>query len=349
MLYMLWVSWFVIPIGQWTDTASTKCIYEHVRQSGTSFCPDPSVRWRCHFHSQLCSMPMCCCWHSYVFRTRAVCTAHFWRPRYHSAWGSPRCRRRRQHSSRGAVQSTWCCTRRTARRLHVSVPRAALRHLWPVIWLRSWRNRNRCVLSTDEVRPSHDGVSNTVLLCGQMRTLTPVESNFTLCSGVCLGDQLFGTFIFEGRPTGGAYPWFLQDELPGLLEDVPLIDEVVCTANTTEFLICYVKSSSERSFPWAIVGRGSGHHWPSRCAALPYWIIVYGEIRKAICVAETHFGCGRPHKGQWATAAMSSTRYSQPSGLALRLGCRWDFWKPVSSTGQYKLKTISWSYVKFKL
>jgi hypothetical protein len=55
-------------------------------------------------------------------------------------------------------------------------------------------------------------------------------------------DQLFGTLIFKG----GVYPWFLQDELPGLLEDVPLIDEVVRTANTTEFLICHVKSSSER-------------------------------------------------------------------------------------------------------
>jgi len=61
------------------------------------------------------------------------------------------------------------------------------------------------------------------------------------------------------------------------LEDVPFIDEIVRTANSTAFLICYVKSSSERSFPWAMVGRGSAHHRPSRSPALAHWIIVYGD------------------------------------------------------------------------
>jgi hypothetical protein len=105
----------------------------------------------------------------------------------------------------------------------VCLYRVQQRDVRSAIGLRSWRNRSRCVLSTDEVRPSHDGVSNTILLCGQMRILTPVERNLTLRSGVCVcvDDQLFGNSIFEGLSTGAAYPWFLQDELPGLLEDVP--------------------------------------------------------------------------------------------------------------------------------
>jgi hypothetical protein len=37
-----------------------------------------------------------------------------------------------------------------------------------------------------------------------------------------LDDQLIGPFILEGRLTGQAYLKFLADDLPQLLEDVPL-------------------------------------------------------------------------------------------------------------------------------
>ena len=40
--------------------------------------------------------------------------------------------------------------------------------------------------------------------------------------GVQLGGQLIGPFILEGRLTGEVYLRFLQEELPQLLEDVPL-------------------------------------------------------------------------------------------------------------------------------
>ena len=54
-----------------------------------------------------------------------------------------------------------------------------------------------------------------------------VESNFqqrfsanVWCA--VLDDQLIGPFILEGRLTGEAYSRFLQEELPQLMEDVPL-------------------------------------------------------------------------------------------------------------------------------
>jgi hypothetical protein len=37
-----------------------------------------------------------------------------------------------------------------------------------------------------------------------------------------IGDQLIGPYIFPQRLTGDIYANFLQDELPTLLEDVPL-------------------------------------------------------------------------------------------------------------------------------
>lgn len=39
---------------------------------------------------------------------------------------------------------------------------------------------------------------------------------------VVLDNQLIGPFIFEGRLTGDTDLRFLQDELPSLLDDVPL-------------------------------------------------------------------------------------------------------------------------------
>ena len=54
-----------------------------------------------------------------------------------------------------------------------------------------------------------------------------VGSNFQLHFSVnvwcaVLDDQLIGPFVLEDRLTGEAYLRFLQEELPRLLEDVPL-------------------------------------------------------------------------------------------------------------------------------
>ena len=37
-----------------------------------------------------------------------------------------------------------------------------------------------------------------------------------------LGNKLIGPFVFDNNLTGNAYEVFLQNELPGLLEDIPL-------------------------------------------------------------------------------------------------------------------------------
>lgn len=156
----------------------------------------------------------------------------------------------------------------------VCLYRVQQRDVRSAIGLRSWRNRSRCVLSTDEVRPSHDGVSNTILLCGQMRILTPVERNLTLRSGVCVCVWTISSLVIpslkaflQERHTRGS----CRTNCPDFWKMCLMIDEVVRTANTAEFPVRHVKSSSERSLPLAMVGRGSAaHHWPSRSAALMY-------------------------------------------------------------------------------
>ena len=71
-------------------------------------------------------------------------------------------------------------------------------------------------------------IIRTTLMSGQMRIPTPLwKSNFQLRFSVnvwfaVLDDQLIGPFVLEGRLTGEVYLRFLQEELPRLLEDVPL-------------------------------------------------------------------------------------------------------------------------------
>jgi hypothetical protein len=38
-----------------------------------------------------------------------------------------------------------------------------------------------------------------------------------------LGDKLIGPFVFDNNLTGNTYNFFLRNELPGLLEDIPLV------------------------------------------------------------------------------------------------------------------------------
>jgi len=96
-------------------------------------------------------------------------------------------------------------------------------------WLNGSRQLPRYILFTDEAQFNHDGVNNTYNshVWADENPHATVESNFQLrfsvnvCCAV-LDDQLIGPFILECRLTGEAYLRFLQEELPRLLEDVPL-------------------------------------------------------------------------------------------------------------------------------
>ena len=82
---------------------------------------------------------------------------------------------------------------------------------------------------TDEEQFNRDGVNNThnSHVWGNENPHATVERNFQNNFSVILwcavlNDQLVGPFILVGRVTGEAYFRFLQEELPQLLEDVPL-------------------------------------------------------------------------------------------------------------------------------
>ena len=82
---------------------------------------------------------------------------------------------------------------------------------------------------TNDVQFNRDDVNNTYNshVLADENPYATVESNFQLYFSVnvwcaVLDDQQIGPFILEGRVTGEACLRFMQEELPRLLEDVPL-------------------------------------------------------------------------------------------------------------------------------
>ena len=96
-------------------------------------------------------------------------------------------------------------------------------------WFNGSSQLHRYILFTDELQFNCDGVNNThnSHVWADENPHATMESNFQQRFSVnvwcaVLDDQLIGPFILEGRLTGEAYLRFLQEELPRLLEDVPL-------------------------------------------------------------------------------------------------------------------------------
>ena len=144
-------------------------------------------------------------------------------------------------------------TRRTARRLrvpHTSVGTTLhvqgmypyrvqrVQHLGPGDFAErlefcKWLNGNRkyivtaCLLTNRNSIATVSIIQTTRHVWADENPHATVESNFqqrfSVNEGyVVLDDQLIGPFMMEGRLTGEAYFRFLQEELPQLLEDVPL-------------------------------------------------------------------------------------------------------------------------------
>jgi len=118
-----------------------------------------------------------------------------------------------------------------------------------------------------------------------------VESNFKQRFSVnmwcaVLDDQPIGPFIFEGHHTGEAYLRFLQEELPRLLEDVPLnkrgrmcfLHDGAPPHSSRE-----VRNFLNYPFPGRWIGRGGPHNWLARSPHLsPLDYCVWGWMKELV-------------------------------------------------------------------
>jgi hypothetical protein len=109
-------------------------------------------------------------------------------------------------------------------------------------------------------------------ICGHKWTLTPLwKAMFnvgpvSMCD-VVLDNQLIGPFIFEGRLTGDTDLRFLQDELPSLLDDVPLatwLRKYFQHDGATPHFSSAVEIHLDYRFPGRWIGRAGAQNWPPR-------------------------------------------------------------------------------------
>ena len=99
-----------------------------------------------------------------------------------------------------------------------------------------------------------------------------MESNFQQRFNVnvwcaVLDDQLIGPFMLEGRLTGETYLRFLQEELPQLLEEVPLNKRgriYFQHDGAPPHSSREVRNFLNFPFPRRWIGRCGPHNWPVR-------------------------------------------------------------------------------------
>ena len=96
-------------------------------------------------------------------------------------------------------------------------------------WINSNSHMIRKILFTYEAHFTRDGVNNTrnPHLWDRDNPHTTVGNNYQLPFSVnvwcvVIGDQPTGLYIFPQRLTGDFYANVLQDELPAILENVPI-------------------------------------------------------------------------------------------------------------------------------
>lgn len=141
-----------------------------------------------------------------------------------------------------------------------------------------WINNNHRIVSrilfTDEATFTRDGINNTrnSHVWSIENPHATVESNFQHKFSVnvwcgMLDSYLIGPFILENRLTGDNYLNFLQHELQGLLEDVPVnIRRQMYYQHdgAPAHFARQVKQHLDETFPGRWIGRGGPINWPPR-------------------------------------------------------------------------------------
>ena len=82
-----------------------------------------------------------------------------------------------------------------------------------------------------------------------------------------LGNRLIGPFVFDNNLTGNTYEAFLKNELPGLLEDIPLLlrSQMYCQiGGAPPHYTLRVREILHEIFPNRWLGRVGPVAWPPR-------------------------------------------------------------------------------------
>ena len=143
-----------------------------------------------------------------------------------------------------------------------------------------------------------------------------------------LGNKLIRSFVFDNNLTGNAYEVFLQNELPSLLEDIPLMIQSQmyfqhdgAPPHYTRHMRDYVNES----FPNRWLGRGGPVAWPPRSPDLtPLDYYLCGHMKTLVyetsSTARCYFCSGRIHT---QPSKQHCFRYSIHLDACRKLNCSW--------------------------
>ena len=101
-----------------------------------------------------------------------------------------------------------------------------------------------------------------------------------------IGKRLIGLFVFDNNLTGNTYEAFLRNELPGLLEDIPLMVRSQMYFQHDGAPLHYTRHVREylnESFPNRWLGRGWTIAWPPRSPDLtPLYYYLWGHMKTLV-------------------------------------------------------------------
>ena len=101
-----------------------------------------------------------------------------------------------------------------------------------------------------------------------------------------LGNRLIGTFVFDNSLTGNTYEAFLRNELPGLLENIPLMIRSQMYFQHDGAPPHYTRRVREYlndCFPNRWVGHGGPVAWPPRSPVLtPLDYYLWGHMKTLV-------------------------------------------------------------------
>jgi hypothetical protein len=160
-------------------------------------------------------------------------------------------------------------------------------------WIQAHPEMLGVILFTDEATFTRDGINNSRNVHTWSRdnphetTVTNFQRRFSVnvWCGV-IDNRLIGPFVFDDNLTGYTYGEFLQNELPGLLEDIPL------TVRSQMYLqhdgapphfSRHVREYLNKSFPNRWLGRGGPVTWPPRSPDLtPLDYYLWGHMKSLV-------------------------------------------------------------------
>jgi len=141
-------------------------------------------------------------------------------------------------------------------------------------WIKAHPELLSVILFTDEASFTRDSVNNSQNVHTWSHdnphetSVTNFQRRFSVnvWCGV-LRNRLIGPFVFDNNVMGNAYEAFLRNELPGLLEDIPLMIRSQMHFQHDGAPPQYTRHVREylnESFPNCWLGRGGPVAWPQR-------------------------------------------------------------------------------------